>query len=114
MLRIRISGSGSHAFDLIADPDPGSQTNADSGQKLNFYMKKIFKVGNKEKKYLRRCKSLFERQQTRLILVNFKCYWIRIRVANTDLDPDPGQPNQCGSGFGCTTLSRTISKCHHY
>jgi hypothetical protein len=38
-------------------------------------------------------KSLFERKET--ILVNFPCFWIQIRIPNTDLEP--GQPNECGS-----------------
>jgi hypothetical protein len=28
----------------------------------------------------------------------FPCSWIRIRIRIPNTDPDPGQPNQCGSG----------------
>jgi hypothetical protein len=27
----------------------------------------------------------------------FPCSWIRIRISNTDPEPDPRQPNECGS-----------------
>jgi hypothetical protein len=56
-------------------------------------MNNILKVWNSSKTCLRIYKSLFERQET--ILVNFPCFWIQIRIHNTDLEP--GQPNECGS-----------------
>jgi hypothetical protein len=81
-----------------ADPDP--QTYAMwSHKKLNISFKIILKLGNRLKtnRYLRRCKSFFERHETRFIC-KF-CSWIRIRILNRD----PGQPNECESGS--TTLS---------
>jgi hypothetical protein len=45
--------------------------------------------------YLRRYKSLFERLEIRYILLILGS-WIRIRIPNTD--PDPEEPNQRGSG----------------
>jgi hypothetical protein len=57
---VKISHFPDPAFDLNADLDPGSQTNADQdrdpdpgqtlkSQKVNFYMKNILKVGIRSK-----------------------------------------------------------------
>jgi hypothetical protein len=37
----------------------------------------------------------------------FSCSWIRIQILN--MDPDPGETNQCGSGS--ETLRYTLLKC---
>jgi hypothetical protein len=52
------------------------------------------KVEFLHEKYTKRYKSLFDRQKTRFICVNFSqlsCSWTRIRILNTN--PDPRQQN---------------------
>ncbi len=93
-----------------ADPDPGSQAHADSFgfdsvSWSDFAVTKtwIFTWKYTLCRYLHKYKSLIERLEIRFILfVNFgqfPCFWIRIRIHNrANMGPDPGKPNQCGSG----------------
>jgi hypothetical protein len=64
-MRIQIQG-----FKKQADPNPGQTLKS---QKMNFDIKNKFKVDNRLKTYLRRYKSLLEREENGLfdILVNF-------------------------------------------
>ncbi len=54
-------------------------------------------------------KALFNSRKPGLFVnfVQLPWSWIRIRIPNTD--PDPGQPNQCGSGY--TTLLFILTCC---
>ncbi len=62
---------------IHTDPDQTFKS-----QKVKFFcMKNIIKVGSRSKTYLRRYKSLFERQETRFI-----CKILSFSVL---LDPDP-------------------------
>jgi hypothetical protein len=86
------------AYFLTADPELGSQTNADPGQTFHslnaeFYMKNILYADNRSQNISRRYKSL-KNQDYLLILVNL-APGFRIRIPTTD--PDPEEQNQCGS-----------------
>jgi hypothetical protein len=87
-------------FNADPDSDPGSQTNTDpdldpgqtlESQKVNFCMKNILKVRNRSKNILTNVQKLFKRQESWFIC-KF-CYVFLL----LDPDPDPGQPNECGS-----------------
>jgi hypothetical protein len=73
-------------------------------QKVEFLHKKIyFQYVISIKTDIRRCKILYERQETKFIFVNFGQFtYYRIGIPHAD----PEQPNECGSGF--TTLSLTL------
>jgi hypothetical protein len=64
-----------------------------SRKQMSFYMKKIYSKQVKgQKEYLRRCKSLYERQETRFICIFWsvsKLLWIRILDSQMNADPDP-------------------------
>ncbi len=116
-IRIGFNADPDPAFYLNVDPDtypdPGSQTKADPGGsgslsefrviKVKFLHENIIKVpvGN-------RSKNIHTKEPKPSLFVNFGQYpysWIRIRIPNTN--PDPKQPNECGSrwtGSGSTTL----------
>ncbi len=66
-------------------------------KKVSFLHENILKIGNRSKKCVRTC--LFESQEAKvylLILGNFHAPGSGSAFPNTD--PDPGKPNQCGSG----------------
>jgi hypothetical protein len=63
----------------IPDPDPLTRLNPDA---IRFRIRNTVLKGRKP--------GLF------VNFGQFPCSWIRIRIPNTD--PDPGQPNECGSG----------------
>ncbi len=74
-------------------PDPGSGSAT---------LKNIFTTGNRSKNRPRKIQKPFwnaGNQVYLFLLVNFYflCSRIQIRILNTD--PDPGQPNECGSGI---------------
>jgi hypothetical protein len=52
-----------------------------------------------EKHIYERTKAFFKSRKPGLFVNfrQFRCSWIRIRIPNTDPNPDPGEPNQCGS-----------------
>ncbi len=83
-------------FYLNADPDPGQTL---TSQKVNCYMKNI--------------KSLFERQEIRVVC-EFRSNSLLLDLDPhsqlTDRYPDPGEPNQGGSGS--TTQVRVIFCIH--
>jgi hypothetical protein len=95
------------SFDLNADPNPGMQgakpmrIHSDSDQTF-----KSQKVKAGQKNNISKYKSLFKWQEPGLFVnfCQFLCSWIRIRIPNTD--PDPGPPNECGSGS--TALLKTV------
>jgi hypothetical protein len=114
LVRISINADPDPAFYLNADPDsnPESQINANpcgSGSWSDFKVTKrrIFtckqNIGTNDG-----TKTLLKGRKPGLF-VNFNkypCYWIRIRIPNTD--PYSGQPNKCGTGY--TTLKKRSSK----
>jgi hypothetical protein len=64
---------------IHADPDPVRLL---SHKRLNFYIKNILKVIGKK-----------HANVGKINLGQFTCFWILIRIPNTD--PVPGLPNQC-------------------
>jgi hypothetical protein len=99
LIFLRISVADPHqfqcgTFDLNTDPDPDpnpdprSQTNADPGPDPGQTLKS------------QKVEVCFEDRKPGLFVnfVQFPCSWIGISITNAD--PDPGQPNQCGSGSG--------------
>ncbi len=69
-----------------------------------------FMKGYSHKTYHTHVKKHFERLEIRFVVVNigkYFCSWIRIHIPN--MDPDPGETNQCG--FGSKTLPYTSLKC---
>jgi hypothetical protein len=71
-----------------------------NNEKLNFkfYMKNIFQVGDQPESITTKVQKPVVKGNKPGLIVNFGQFpfsWIRIRIPNTD--PDPGQPNLCGS-----------------
>jgi hypothetical protein len=91
-----------------ADPDPGSQTNAnpdpDPGQTLQSQKVESRYIGNKAKKIYEGTKTFLKGRKPG----QSQCSWIRIRITNTY--PDPGQPNQRGSGSSTVLIRQTDAK----
>ncbi len=99
------------AFYLNADPDLAFYLNADpcgSGSrslsdfkvsKSGIFTLKIYLKSVTSQKHTYEGAKAFLKGRKPCLLVNFckfPCSWIRIHIPNTDPDPDPGQPNQCG------------------
>ncbi len=64
-------------------------------KKLNFYMRNILQVGNRSTNIPTKVQKPFFKAEKPCLFFNFgqfPCSWIRLRVPNTDPDP---QPNQC-------------------
>ncbi len=116
LIRNGFSADPYPAFYFKAGPDLGSQINAvpcGSRSWSDFAVKKSWILTGKKyllkvichKTYhiyvLRWYNSPFERLEIRLLNVNFDqfpCSRIRIRICIPNRDPDPGEPNQPGSG----------------
>ncbi len=67
---------------------------------MNFTWKNILKVGNRSKNIPKKGTKAFLKSRKPLLFENFGhlwCSWIRIRSCIPSTDPDPGQPNECGS-----------------
>ncbi len=97
LISMRTWIQGAQTMRIHADSDP-CQTY--SHKNLNFLTWKIYLMqvmGQKTYRYFRTCKGIFDRQEPSLFMnfCNFPYSWIRIRLPHTD--PDPGQPNECGS-----------------
>jgi hypothetical protein len=78
-----------------ADPDPDQTFES---QKAEFLHEKILKVGKRSINIPTKVQKPFFKGRKPGLFVNFgqfPCSWIRIRIPNTD--PDPRQPNDCGS-----------------
>jgi hypothetical protein len=100
------------------DPDPGSQTNADPDsepgkfcrhKKLDFDMKiKLYccTVGSMSYNIPIRVKHHFEKPKIRFICSSWSISLF------LDPEPDPGEPNQCGSGYGYVTLTEIVGNCN--
>jgi hypothetical protein len=69
---------------------------------IHFFLSMRIRIqGAKLMRIQRRYKRHFERLEIRFFVHfgQFPYSWIQIRIPRTDLDPDPGEPNQCGSGY---------------
>jgi hypothetical protein len=81
--------------------------------KFEFLLKKYTKWVIGHKAYLQRYKSLSQISGLFVSFWSISCSWIRIRIPNTDLDPDPGMRIQCRSVQHSNDLYKTFKNPQH-
>jgi hypothetical protein len=87
----------------IADPDPGQTL---MSQKVEFLHEQV-KGHCRQNHTYEGTQKQFGRQASFFVdFSQFQCSWIRTHIPNAD--PDPGLPNQCGSGS--TTLKISLKR----
>ncbi len=117
-IRIRIQRAKPMRIHGDLDPDP-SQIRLCRHKKLDLYCtwKMYFMLVKCHKKYLSKLvtKVISKGWNSRLFVDvgQFPWSWtrIRIRIPNSDLDPDLGAPNQCGSGSG--SAKQLLAHCYN-